>query len=150
MMRNTIVPLHKYNSDIFYPILFYNSIKEHETIIRPLYPEAANSPYNWNSIHFLYNGCGYQDIPHSFKLISYSVYDPKEIIIGSVVCGNLDGYVAVYVRGGKDIVVTSTIPMFPEHYISTGYTSENGEVYKPGSTYTGETVNTTLVWQHPY
>ena len=94
------------SKDNFYPIIFNPSPYELDCEIHsPGF--GGGEPYNQNHIHFLYTGQGWSDTARHFHLISQGNYDNNEITIALVATGNMDGYVAVFLRGGFNYTVYS-------------------------------------------
>lgn len=136
LQRPYTVDLSTYSSSTFYPILF--TVKYGEILKCDVYSEGgqAAEAYNQNLISFTCHGGGWSDTPRSLTVNHYGCYSNSEITIGCIGDGNKDGSWCIWVRGSKKYFFYSN---FKPEFKPSGYTSNSGEVFSPGSNYYGGT-----------
>lgn len=136
-MQKTYCPIDasSLSSSTFYPVVF--SATDNELDIEVHSPNLGGTqPYNQNAIHFLITRQGWSDTPKNFFVLSYGVFDGNEITIGCIGAGQKKGPICVWVRGG--LLYRFFCNGRPTLYPS-GYTSDSGEIFNPGSNYYGGT-----------
>ena len=128
----------------FYPIFFGLAYRELDCEINS--PNlGGGADYNNNRIHFLISSAGWSDNGYSFVILSRSNYSDSEITIGAIGCGQRNGGVAVWVRGGMSYtVIANQTPS-----LKTSNYTNGEEIYTVGTNiYGGTNTYVSLAWQN--
>ena len=128
----------------FYPIFFGPAYRELDCEINS--PNlGGEADYNNNRIHFLISSAGWSDNGYSFVILSRSNYSDSEITIGAIGCGQRNGGVAVWVRGGMSYtVIANQTPS-----LKTSNYTNGEEIYTVGTNiYGGTNTYVSLAWQN--
>lgn len=138
------INLSGYSTSNFYPVIFTPDYRELDCWIQSPSAGGADS-YNCNRVHFLLSKVGWSDFGKTFTMLSRHNYSDSEITIGSIGCGDENGCIAVWLRGGKSYTFRCT--RVPSLKTST-YTNGN-EVYTVGTGLSGGTNSrVTIIWQN--
>lgn len=130
----------------FYPIFFFPSDIELDCEIHSDNVSAADA-YNQNRIHFQLTAQGWSDAGLSFRILSRNNYNDTEITIGAIGCGDKDGGIAIWVRGGKRyrLYCNKTPYMKTSDFIY----GSNGEKYTVGTNLDGGTNSfVNIIWKN--
>lgn len=128
----------------FYPVTFGNSSDELDCQIASQGGQASD-PYNCNHIHFLLRANGWSDTPKSFVVLAQGNYTNDEITIGAIGYGQNQGEKCVWLRGGKNYYVRSTLPPT----LRTSNYTYSDEIYTVGTNlYGGTNTKVTICWQN--
>ena len=130
----------------FYPIFFFPSDIELDCEIHSDSVSAADA-YNQNRIHFQITAQGWSDTGVSFRILSRNNYNDTEITIGAIGCGNKDGGIAIWVRGGKRYrLYCNKTPNMKTSDFTYG---SNGEKYTVGTNLDGGTNSfVNIIWKN--
>ena len=130
----------------FYPIFFFPSDIELDCEIHSD-NVGGNNPYNQNRIHFQLTAQGWSDTGISFRILSRNNYSDTEITIGAIGCGDKDGGIAIWVRGGKRYrLYCNKTPNMKTSDFTYG---SNGEKYTVGTNLDGGTNSfVTIIWKN--
>ncbi|WP_276691282.1 hypothetical protein [Acidaminococcus massiliensis] len=126
------VGLLELSKENFYPVVFYPS----NIILRCEIHSASSAytyDYNQNVLSFRLLTNGWSDTPYSLFVETYNVYDTNEITIGCIGCGQEEGNVVVWLRGGlRYQIVSNRKPIiYPNGF------SQNNEKFTVGHNYYG-------------
>ena len=126
------VGLLELSKENFYPVVFYPS----NIILRCEIHSASSDAtydYNQNVLSFRLLKNGWSDTPYSLFVETYNVYDTNEITIGCIGCGQEEGNVVVWLRGGlRYQIVSNRKPIiYPNGF------SQNNEKFTVGQNYYG-------------
>lgn len=126
----------------FYPVVFSKSDMELNCEIHS--PNLTKTAaYNQNHIHFLFTTQGWSDTAKRFVVLSQGNYSDDEITIGAIGCGNQNGRICVWIRGGQIFRFKSN--RAPE--LKTSDFSDGNEKYTVGTALTGgSNSNITIYW----
>lgn len=130
----------------FYPIFFSPSDIELDCEIHSDNASSVDA-YNQNRIHFQITAQGWNDTGVSFRILSRNNYNDTEITIGAIGCGDRDGGIAIWVRGGKRYrLYCNKTPNMKTSDFTYG---SNGERYTVGPNLDGGTNSyVNIIWKN--
>ena len=125
------------DADTFYPVTFPAG---NERLDCEIYSPSLTGAeiYNQNLISFSLIDKGWTDTPGSLVIYHYGCYDGTEITIGCIGTGNRGGTNGVWLRGGRNYkFFANKTPTL--HTETTTIPDSSGEIFSPGTSYSGGT-----------